>query len=446
MAEAASLIEKYKSAGSAESSSAEIHQKITQFKLEWDKYEATRNSAQLFKLLELDAPALTTKAILQGHPSLLQACLDGLTLQDEKPMQWILTLFYDMLREDSSCWSLFEEALKGRVTLYKPLMMLLARPKLDSYVADKAAWLLSGVIGQVPRFFSQDDIAALLRQLLEPQEQHCTELGVLEAITNLLKSDVFRGGVWATPGVADRIFKVQPRTDSSPFQYRCVFAIWMLSFDSEITAELKSYAAIKKIKEILTVTRTEKVVRLCLTVLRNFLSHKALTEEIVEEGMLEAVQQLEFEKWRDPELYEDIRDMATLVSTEVQALSNFDRYERELQTGVLTWGFIHSTKFWAENVLKFEQNDFRALNMLAALLLDCSTDPTTLAVACHDLGEFVAMHPLGKKKVAQLQVKERIMSLMGSTEAGLRDLRREALLCCQKIMLNKWQEMDVLPQ
>ena len=52
-----------------------------------------------------------------------------------------------------------------------------------------------------------------------------------------------------------------------------------------------------------------------------------------------------------------------------------------------------------------------ALKMLASLLQSGSTDDTTLAVACHDLGEFVTLHPLGKKKVAQLQVKEKAMLL-----------------------------------
>merc|ERR1711908_75028 len=113
--------------------------------------------------------------------------------------------------------------------------------------------------------------------------------------------------------------------------------------------------------------------------------------------------------------------MVALISSEVQEMSNFDRYERELQSG-----FIHSSKFWAENVMKFEQNDFRALRTLAGLLLSTTSDPTTLAVACHDLGEFVALHPLGKKKVAQLQVKEKVMHLMGSTDPSYREVRREA--------------------
>jgi len=47
------------------------------------------------------------------------------------------------------------------------------------------------------------------------------------------------------------------------------------------------------------------------------------------------------------------------------------------------------------------------------------------------------LHPLGKKKVEQFGVKAKVMKLMESED---REVRREALLCCQKIMLNKWQD------
>merc|ERR1711953_836372 len=167
-----------------------------------------------------------------------------------------------------------------------------------------------------------------------------------------------------------------------------------------------------KVKEIIASSRVEKVVRITLTVLRNLLKHKNICEEIVESHLLESVQGLEYEKWRDAELYDEIRDMIALVSHEVTEFSNFDRYERELATGKLSWGFVHTSKFWAENVMKFQENDFAPLRKLALCLI--STDNVTLAVACHDIGEFVALHPLGKRKIAELNVKDRVMTLMGS--------------------------------
>merc|ERR1719460_2890940 len=217
----------------------------------------------------------------------------------------------------------------------------------------------------------------------------------------------------------------------------------MVSFDTSLSKSLKSNDVIQKLKAILIFSRTEKVIRLCLTVLKNFLAQKAdcqgICEDIVEEGVLESVQQLEYEKWRDAELYDDIRELVQLINSEVKELSNFDRYMKELESGSLTWGFIHSSKFFGENVMKFENGEFKALKLLANLL--SSDNATTLAVACHDIGEFVSLHPLGKKQVNRLGVKERVMELMGSQEQDKREVRREALLCCQKIMLNKWQDV-----
>ena len=79
----------------------------------------------------------------------------------------------------------------------------------------------------------------------------------------------------------------------------------------------------------------------------------------------------------------------------VKSLSSFEEYRRILLTGTLTWGAVHKDDaFWRENVLKFEQNDYQVLRVLMRLL-EVSTDPVTLTVACHDVGKFVQFHPSG---------------------------------------------------
>ncbi|CAE8633867.1 unnamed protein product, partial [Polarella glacialis] len=153
MADAAKLIEKYTIAdGSDEetqdwytiadgSDAAETHQQILAFKPQWESYDATKGCAHIMKLIEADAPAINNKAMLLAHIAVLGNCMSAMSMQDEKPVQWLLTLFYDLLREDSTAYSIFEEAAK--ITIYKPLMALLGRQGVDSYSADKAAWLLS---------------------------------------------------------------------------------------------------------------------------------------------------------------------------------------------------------------------------------------------------------------------------------------------------------------
>merc|ERR1719174_2271093 len=159
--------------------------------------------------------------------------------------------------------------------------------------------------------------------------------------------------------------------------------------------------------------RVEKVIRLGLVVIKSFLPDEKLATDIVEVSILDVVQQLEFEKWRSPDMVDDILEVSKLVSSQVSALSNFEKYEKEVKNGHLTWGYLHSKEFWcAGNINKFEQGSFGVIEDLCKLLdID---DEVTQAVACHDIGEFAVLHPLGKKKVKDFEVKERVMKLMES--------------------------------
>lgn len=437
MAEA--LIEEYnQSAEGTETTSAQLHASLQEYKPAWESYPATQANAALLNVLYGYKDATIKKAVLVSEPGYIKASLSALSVPDDKPVQWVLTLLYDMLREDSSCFSIFEQALKQPIGFHSTLVSVLQRAKVDQYIADKAAWILSAVIGNVPGAFTNGEVVQVVTALQRPGTQ-CSEVGILDALVNMMKSDSFRKLVWQSPGVAPRITSIPPQSPP-PVLYKSIFAIWLLSFEPAGVIDLQGEGVIKNIKDALASSRVEKVVRMSLTALRNLINQKKIAEEVVESGVLECVQQVEFEKWRDAELYDDIRDMIMLISAKVQEMSNFDRYERELNEGKLKWGFIHSSKFWADNVLKFEQNDFRALRLLAGML--SSHDSTTLAVACHDLGEFVTMHPLGKKQIAGLGVKESVMKLMSTTDPTQKEVRREALLCCQKIMLNKWQDVE----
>jgi V-type H+-transporting ATPase subunit H len=267
----------------------------------------------------------------------------------------------------------------------------------------------------------------------------CTALGKLEAVCNLLKSVDFRDTAWGCSDAKKCVTSVTA-SDSAPTLYKYLFALWMLSYDKSIAATL--HGCVPVIKDILATCRVEKVIRLGLVVIKSFLPYENLSEEIVECGILDVVQQLEFEKWRDQEIYDNILEVSKLVAVQVSALSNFERYEKEVNQGHLKWGHLHSNKFWGENINKFEQNGFGVIENLCKLLKD-NDDEVTQAVACYDIGEFAVLHPLGKKKLKDFEakgllVKETVMKLMEKSEN--RDVKREALLCCQKIMLNKWQD------
>lgn len=65
-------------------------------------------------------------------------------------------------------------------------------------------------------------------------------------------------------------------------------------------------------------------------------------------------------------------------------------------------------------------------------ILDTSSDPRTLAVACFDLSQFINLHPAGRIIVTNLKAKERVMKLMNHENA---EVTKNALLCIQRLFL-----------
>merc|ERR1712151_353857 len=162
----------------------------------------------------------------------------------------------------------------------------------------------------------------------------------------------------------------------------------------------------------------------------------ALAEDLATSGILEVIQALEYEKWRDQELYARINEICKAVQSKVSEVSNFDRYLAELNSGRLAWGYLHTSKFWAENYT----NDKLTLDVVEKLKnLVMSGTNDTIAVACNDLGEIAVLHKQGKAWANETNAKDMVMQKMNNPD---RNVRREALLCCQKIMLNKWQDIS----
>jgi V-type H+-transporting ATPase subunit H len=242
--------------------------------------------------------------------------------------------------------------------------------------------------------------------------------------------------VWKNPKVQQIIYEEVEKRDPDPANrmYKVMFAFWMLTYDAECMQTLKT-KAVPVIKKFLTSeTKVEKVVRLSLVVLQAFLKSKPLIDDLASNGLLDVVQSLGYEKWRDNDLYEQIRALGQSIQSAVSEVSNYERYIKELKGGSFTRGYLHSSKFWAENFSKFTDKDVTDLSALLKIGSD-----ETKAIACFDLGELAVLHRDGKKWIAASKAKDEVMKLMTGSN---REIRREALLCCQKIML-KWQEVPL---
>ncbi|CAD7923301.1 unnamed protein product [Amoebophrya sp. A120] len=288
----------------------------------------------------------------------------------------------------------------------------------DTVMCDKAASLLSGVMCRYPAKFTTAQVKAC-------SEYSGTEAGKLDVLANLLKCSDWRSTLF--PPMQMRILS-GVSSSSVPTMYKALMCVWLTSFNKDV--EMPT-SVISSINEILKTVRTEKVIRIALMAIENLLAKKTMCEEMAEQETMNLVSALEYEKWRDPELIALIKKLISALQAEVKILTNFERFEREVMSGRLKWGFIHSEKFWLENVLKCEGSNFKVIDHLM-VIVRTSKDAETLAVACHDLGEFARLHPVGKHIATTRGAKDKMLELMSASQ---REVAREALLCVQKLML-----------
>ena len=96
-------------------------------------------------------------------------------------------------------------------------------------------------------------------------------------------------------------------------------------------------------------------------------------------------------------------------------------YKKELMGGKLEWSPSHkSENFWKDNHKAFEAENCAAIKTLVALLVP-ESDAQTLAVACHDIGEFVKHHPEGRRLMTQFGAKLAVRRRSSSTRDASRD-------------------------
>ncbi|RHY33914.1 hypothetical protein DYB32_001305 [Aphanomyces invadans] len=172
----------------------------------------------------------------------------------------------------------------------------------------------------------------------------------------------------------------------------------------------------------------------------------AYNERMIDGGLLKTLTNLRDRKWTDEDIAKSITAIRDVLIREFKELNTMERYEKEVRTGSLAWGLLHTEKFWRENVMSFEANEFELIRYAIPsstphrvwLLIDLleSDDPKTVSVALYDLGDFVRFYPNGKHIAKRLGAKKVAMKLMTHENA---EVQKHALTCISKMMVNKWE-------
>eukprot|EP01028_Stygiella_incarcerata_P013189 TRINITY_DN81603_c0_g1_i1.p1 TRINITY_DN81603_c0_g1~~TRINITY_DN81603_c0_g1_i1.p1 ORF type:complete len:463 (-),score=119.41 TRINITY_DN81603_c0_g1_i1:299-1687(-) len=339
------------------------------------------------------------------------------------------------------------EKIGADIDPYEPFSRLLKKSNL--FIREQAALALAKLFVVDPNAHKRSELEAFMDWLnieLHGVQSEGTDattspidraVPAVSALRHLLEKPVHRKLFHESGGSALIPALLRYPTSNVQVVYDVILCIWLLTYDQEILPSLDESHAVALIHDILQGAKREKVLRMCLYALRNMLEVQTFVQEMVSVGLYRSLKRLEKRKFADSDIPVVLGSIRERLDSEIILLSSFDQYYQEVRTGRLDWTPAHkSEKFWRENMERFEAKDFEVVRELAKLL-DTSIDNRTVAVVCHDLGEFSRLHPRGKKIIRTLSVKEKIMRMM--TTHNDEEVRKEALVCIQKMMVQNWE-------
>ncbi|XP_039053204.1 V-type proton ATPase subunit H-like [Hibiscus syriacus] len=425
----------------------------------WEAYMTTKlisgTDLQLLRRYDNRAESVRAQLLDDDGPVYVQVFVRILRdIFKEETVEYVLALIDEMLTANPKRARLFHDNSLANEDTYEPFLRLLW--KGNWFIQEKSCKILSLIIsarpktqdGVVPNGESSnsksklttiDDVLKglvewLCTQLKKPSHPSRGIPIAINCLAALLKEPVVRSSFVQADGVKLLIPLICPASTQQSIQllYETCLCVWLLSYYEPAIEYLATSRALPRLVDAVRSSTKEKVVRVIVLTFRNLLSKGTFGAQMVDLGLPQIVQSLKSQAWSDEDLLEALNQLDDGLKDNIKKLSSFDKYKQEVLLGHLDWSPMHKDPlFWRDNVTCFEENDFQILRVLLTIM-DSSTDPRALAVACFDLSQFIQHHPAGRVIVNDLKAKERVMKLMNHEST---EVTKNALLCIQRLFL-----------
>ena len=366
-------------------------------------------------------------------------------ISKDQTVQYLLILVDDMLNEDKSRVEIFREYSKKRKdSIWSCFLSLLNRN--DPFIQNISARIIAKIACWSSDLMEGADLTFYLTWLRDQLRIQGNEYlqAVARCLQMLLRVDEYRMAFVSMEGISTLVYVLGTRINFQ-IQYQLSFCLWTMSFNPVLAERMGRYNVIPVLADILSDSVKEKVTRIILATFVNMIK-KPEEPSIAKDNAITMVQrkvlkQLEIlqqsgQKFEDPDILEDIEFLTETLQASVVDMSSFDEYATEVKSGRLEWSPVHSSdKFWRENACRLNEKNYELLKILIRLL-ESSKDPLVLSVAAHDLGEYVRHYSRGKIVAENLGGKHLVMQMLTHDDPNV---RYEALLCVQKLMVHHWE-------
>ncbi|XP_043544264.1 V-type proton ATPase subunit H isoform X2 [Chiloscyllium plagiosum] len=364
-------------------------------------------------------------------------------ISKEQTVQYILTMIDDMLQENHNHVNIFfDYAKKTKNTAWSYFLPMLNRQ--DLFTVHMAARIIAKLAAWGRELMEGSDLNYYfnwIKTQLSSQSSQYVQC-VAGCLQLMLRINEYRFA-WVEADGVNCIIAVINNKCGFQLQYQMIFSFWLLAFSPQLCEYLRRLNIVPALSDILQESVKEKVTRIILATFRNLLeksaereTHQEYALAMIQCKVLKQLENLEQQKYDDEDIADDIKFLLEKLGESVQDLSSFDEYSSELKSGRLEWSPVHkSEKFWRENAARLNEKNYELLKILTRLL-EVSDDPQVLAVAAHDIGEYVRHYPRGKRVIEQLGGKQLVMNHMHHED---QQVRYNALLAVQKLMVHNWE-------
>ncbi|KAI8928767.1 armadillo-type protein [Entophlyctis helioformis] len=404
----------------------------------WEGYQRAGliNETELAQIRQFEkSPAAALAQAGEDYVDLFVALLGKLVRADT--LQTILVILDDILRDSPQTASLFFKDGKQPFGTFFRLLK-----KEDEFTQLKAANLATHLALCYAETHAPADITELFAWIafnLASSNSSIVDLAS-QYLMSLLGVGEYREAFYNCPGGMEAVVAALQRSPiTAQLQYQLIYSIWLLTFIESIAKDiLRHHKILPLLADVARSAIKEKVVRVVVSTYRNLIT-KAPSENIIAmlgNKILPLCETLATRKYSDTEINEDLVLIVEQLSHNVASLTTFDEYASEVRAGRLEWSPTHqSEQFWKANAARLNESDYELVKLLATLL-NTATDPVVLAVASHDIGQYVKYYPTGKRVVQEMGAKTKVMELMAHENA---DVRYHALMAVQKFMANAWE-------
>eukprot|EP00045_Choanoeca_perplexa_P007557 m.69377 g.69377 ORF g.69377 m.69377 type:complete len:473 (+) comp14121_c0_seq1:83-1501(+) len=430
---------------------------IRQTKVAWDAYAEglmiDAASAQKIKAFDRASAEEKAQLLRDDNGEEYFKIILGLFVKVNKvdTLRYLITMLDDLVAENDVALPLMIKAAASldqgsgpqAVWLYfvKPL-----EKRDDSYLSHQCARMVARLV-----LAEQNVDESSIKHFLDWCNDQFTTAdrpGVLLALTSLsrvLRRDSFR---WAfiKHTKLPSTFKTLLNPEANLQQlYQALLCLWVLTFNAEVVEQLNDmvHGWLAPTCDVLVEAGKEKLVRMAVAFLKNMLIKSSRTTSheyatlMISHKVLPRVKAIVHQKqYTDEELLADAEIVEQQLKMAMDTLSSYDEYVAELKSGKLEWSPAHrSERFWRESVTKLNDNNYALLKLLIAYLKE-EGDSQSVAVAVHDVGEYVRHYPYGKRALEELGAKALVMAHMAHEDS---QVRYESLIAVQKLMTDQWE-------